>query len=1173
MSKTSTYLPKSPRLRSIHPFIHKIKNMRFNPILLLLFLMALPHSYAQVSDQDIFAGEVTKMVNIPNSPEAEAFGKYGDIQVNMYSGVPQISIPIHVIPGREMDLPLTLTYDASGILVEQMASWVGLGWNLNVGGRISRVVNGLPDDYFAGAYQTIFNNTTVANQAYDYTNNIQDYDNPQFDTAAEAQEYVEFLYDISKNNVEVQLDYFTLNVPGINGTIVMDVNDQNKPKVLNNPRIKVQAIRGVVSHIDTWKVTGEDGTQYFFDESETTDRNNLSWDQGDPLGDANTKYASSWLLTKIISPNGKDVFEFQYNEMLFWDNALTHSAAATATTELRNNQTNYLEPAPLFSSGITYNIKQQFLSTIKHNNKILATVVFGQRHDVNTTAVNTRLSGIDFFDINGNDLKSVTIDNDDYFNLDNQVASQAAPYSIRLKLNGLQFKGKLGGDYQDYAFEYERPDDVPARSSTSQDYFGYYNGSGNNTLFPAYNDNGITIAGANREPDAFYARTGMLTKITYPTKGHTSYTYESHEYSKQVVSTNPIFPLAMNHTQALSPTPNWNIDDNNMVCDNLPINNPRVTVASFTIPASTNPSGFDIYSLTLAGTSGVRAMLADPAVSATNNYKDFCDFEVGPTIDRFNIPVTENIVLAPGKYKAMLLSADNSVASLTISRQVTTTNNVNTPIGGNRIAKITDYTKNGEIAMTKKYTYEKDGISTAIVNYQPIFHSIRSSVTSTGGATFVETTTAFPKGNEPQIVYESVVETKVDGSDQAIGSSEYEFYTGPKGVTPNTLPPFEPRFSTSLKVGNVNHRTDKDENGDMVAKQTTEYYQTLPSPINLKGLVVFTDDDHFEKSPYIKEVNPSGSAPYFIIEYLNNFECFGNCVPPAYWVNPQAAGYEFKMDTKYGPYAARTNYIRGGYGGVSKVRNESVFRDDQNNETTVSSEEITAYDTDPMTSLYRPRSKTIIDSESDTYTTSFYYPDDLPGGANDDLVSKNDLAEVVKTETIKNPGTEDLLVSLRENTYQSLGSNGVVVPVSVKTKKAAYAEEDRMDFTFYGNGNLKTATKADGITTVYVWGYDDMYPVAKIENATYAAVEGILGTNFDLGSNGLTTTQANSLRSGLTTSMVNTYAYDPMVGVTSMTDPKGYTMNYHYDEFNRLKEVKDAAGNLVSDYQYNYRAQ
>ena len=55
--------------------------------------------------------------------------------------------------------------------------------------------------------------------------------------------------------------------------------------------------------------------------------------------------------------------------------------------------------------------------------------------------------------------------------------------------------------------------------------------------------------------------------------------------------------------------------------------------------------------------------------------------------------------------------------------------------------------------------------------------------------------------------------------------------------------------------------------------------------------------------------------------------------------------------------------------------------------------------------------------------------------------------------------------------------------------------------------------------------------------------------------------------------MVTTYTYDPLVGVTSITDPKGYTTYFNYDEHGRLKQVKDTNQFLLSENFYHYKNQ
>ncbi|MFN4973986.1 MAG: hypothetical protein ACK5GV_01940, partial [Bacteroidota bacterium] len=84
-------------------------------------------------------------VNIA-SPNAAALGKYGDIPVNNHTGIPSISIPLYTLKEGSLSVPVSLSYHASGLRVEENASWVGAGWSLNAGGVITRTVKDKPDE-------------------------------------------------------------------------------------------------------------------------------------------------------------------------------------------------------------------------------------------------------------------------------------------------------------------------------------------------------------------------------------------------------------------------------------------------------------------------------------------------------------------------------------------------------------------------------------------------------------------------------------------------------------------------------------------------------------------------------------------------------------------------------------------------------------------------------------------------------------------------------------------------------------------------------------------------------------------------------------------------------------------------------------------------------------------
>lgn len=78
----------------------------------------------------------------PTQPEASAFTPVGvSDMVDPFTGDFTYNIPLMDIEGY----PINIAY-SSGVTMDQDASWVGLGWNLNAG-AITRALRGLPDDF------------------------------------------------------------------------------------------------------------------------------------------------------------------------------------------------------------------------------------------------------------------------------------------------------------------------------------------------------------------------------------------------------------------------------------------------------------------------------------------------------------------------------------------------------------------------------------------------------------------------------------------------------------------------------------------------------------------------------------------------------------------------------------------------------------------------------------------------------------------------------------------------------------------------------------------------------------------------------------------------------------------------------------------------------------------
>ena len=245
----------------------------------------------------------------------------------------------------------------------------------------------------------------------------------------------------------------------------------------------------------------------------------------------------------------------------------------------------------------------------------------------------------------------------------------------------------------------------------------------------------------------------------------------------------------------------------------------------------------------------------------------------------------------------------------------------------------------------------------------------------------------------------------------------------------------------------------------------------------------------------------------------------------------------------------------------------------------------------------------IITTNSEGYTlkTKNYYPNDVTDSINLDdlgeLLTTNEYNAIDKLKRVKDNGDPgdfktsqpvqvesykgSTLLSRQRTTFDTL--SGLTLPKYIQTAKGSGMLEDRIQFHGYdAKGNPLEVSKADGSHIYYVWGYNGQHPIAKIENKNPTAITQTqqnlvnaakTASNSDISpatENNLRTALAN-LRDGFPEAMVTTYTYDLLIGVTSVTDPKGYTMYYEYDGFNRLEFVRDADGKILSENKYHYK--
>ena len=145
---------------------------------------------------------------IPPSPNAASLGQYADTPVNTYTGVPNISVPLCAVKSGDIELPVTLSYHASGIKVAQEASWVGLGWALNAGGVITRQVRGIDDFSYSGGY---LNDTKFPPSTAD---NLPD--------PSEPGQVNKYYNPIKNRNLDGESDVYYYNFLGYSGKILFE---------------------------------------------------------------------------------------------------------------------------------------------------------------------------------------------------------------------------------------------------------------------------------------------------------------------------------------------------------------------------------------------------------------------------------------------------------------------------------------------------------------------------------------------------------------------------------------------------------------------------------------------------------------------------------------------------------------------------------------------------------------------------------------------------------------------------------------------------------------------------------------------------------------------------------------------------------------------------------------
>jgi YD repeat-containing protein len=222
----------------------------------------------------------------------------------------------------------------------------------------------------------------------------------------------------------------------------------------------------------------------------------------------------------------------------------------------------------------------------------------------------------------------------------------------------------------------------------------------------------------------------------------------------------------------------------------------------------------------------------------------------------------------------------------------------------------------------------------------------------------------------------------------------------------------------------------------------------------------------------------------------------------------------------------------------------------------------------------------IIDSKKQSQMVVFNYPGDMVNLGQttpyQDMVNRNIVNPVIQQIVKVNGVTQNTFTTqFTEDPVTNL-----ILPSTFQTQAQANPAETRSNFLNYDpNGNLLSFSNDNKPAINYVWSFYGHYPIAKIENADYATVAAVLGgvstvnafTNSSPTSASITSFLA-PLRTDnrLQNAFITSYNYSPDVGMTSSTDSEGKTQSYEYDNFQRLQNIKDPNGSIITHYKYHF---
>lgn len=974
------------------------------------------------------------------SPEPARIALYGLHGVSYYTGKPQVSVPVYMIKTSNLEVPVNLNYEGTGIKTDDLASWAGTGWMLSAGGLITRIVMGKPDEIDGG----YLSQTSIPYQG-----------------PFSADYYYEAAYT---HHIDTEPDKYYYNFAGRSGEFTFDVNK-------NIFQIPVSGLK-ITRAGNGFEIIDEQGNLYEFQTPEYT-RVQVNGD-----ADIQPRSATSWWLTKISAANRIDQISFTYTEDPEEDEYKPSYSAVYGPTY---SGFGYTETESILDKShvvLNRNWNPQRLSSITFNNGKIEFNKVSDRLDGGSS----RLESIDIYNMVKGEyslLRSVKLIMD-YFQYAGTRSNSLVYYSsltgkYRLKLTELEDRDANGEVVGKHKFEYNESAliNLPFRGSYQQDYWGYYNGAEVNddraTLLPAKytEDYDQGVGGADREPNEQYMKAGILTKIIYPTGGYSLFNWEPHKYlhSGQTINTN--YSYAQAHGNSLT-------------------NNPQPTITSVPFTLTTADENV-VVTVEIPSYAGTNPNYEDPAyqdlaewtrpnvsiVNVGTGQKEIDVIHTNASTNYFNVT---NLYLPAGTYQLVAncyVNNINAYASITVAWHSTSSESDVRLAGGLRIKDIQNYSSDDDLAFKESYKYGENETGYGHLSLPPEYLNTLSF-----NKTFKYWWKEHNTGTHEGVVYKFAATTRKVYKSESLAN--LTLASGSSVVYPVVTKYFGDNEKNAGKII-YHHRTAAEIDVERFPPgQEGEYLVTR------WGWVY----------PLIKreELYSKTENSYNMVrETSNEYAEFANTSSPVLRLGLVNENVELGFGVffpAFPDYYTATYYIHTAVNQLTSTRVKEFSVSGS-----LLSETLRSFTYDDQFHSF-PLSETVRNSKGETLQTVNKYPfnkdqitelNSANSQAIDRMITKNIIAPVIETENLKNNA---LLQRVRTNYKVWDPTQNIVKPENVELKIDTNPSEVRVIFEAYDvNGNLLQQSKANDLGQSYIWGYNQSLPIAQVANCELSQSE------------------------------------------------------------------------------------